>query len=295
VERVALVAVLWLLAAQAEPPTAAFDPVRFERDIQPIFKAHCLRCHGAEKPKGHLRLDSRLLAMKGGVSGKVIVPGRSRESLLVRLLLEDDEAGAPESYRTFATNCLLARRLVERGVRFVNVVHASWDHHSNLDVELPYVAGMADRPVAALLRDLKQRGMLDEVLVLWLSEFGRTPLGENRPKFSTVSGRDHHPLAFSIWMAGGGIQGGRVYGQTDEIGWGGPIRGSARRRRMERGSGDREMPVDREMVCYHVFYLPISSHLPISFRFRSKVPTIWRCTPRLVSRRWCLKGPAPGT
>ncbi len=122
-------------------------------------------------------------------------------------------------YHAFAANCLLARRLVERGVRFVNLYHASWDHHSNLNQELGFNCGMADQPIAALLKDLKQRGLLDSTLVIWASEFGRTPLGENRPGFKSVSGRDHHPFAFTLWMAGGGVKGGQVIGKTDEIGW----------------------------------------------------------------------------
>ncbi|HEY6166847.1 MAG TPA: DUF1501 domain-containing protein, partial [Verrucomicrobiae bacterium] len=109
---------------------------------------------------------------------------------------------------------------VERGTRFVTVLHASWDHHSNLDVELPFNAGMADQPIAALLKDLKQRGMLDETMVIWASEFGRTPLGENRGGSTNVTGRDHHPFAFTLWLAGGGIKGGQVIGKTDDIGWG---------------------------------------------------------------------------
>ncbi len=133
--------------------------------------------------------------------------------------LQGDRTGGPNQYGTFARNCLLARRLVERGVRFVNIIHASWDHHSNLDNELTFNAGMADQPVAALIMDLKQRGLLDSTLVLWIAEFGRTPLGENRPGYKEVTGRDHHPFAFSIWMAGGGLRGGQVYGETDEIGW----------------------------------------------------------------------------
>src|SRR5947208_3360754 len=88
--------------------------------------------------------------------------------------------GGAGVYQSFAANCLLARRLVERGVRFVNLYHASWDHHSNLNDELKFNCGMADQPVAALLKDLKRRGLLDSTLVVWLSEFGRTPLGENR-------------------------------------------------------------------------------------------------------------------
>jgi hypothetical protein len=127
--------------------------------------------------------------------------------------------GGKGVYSSFATNCLLARRLVERGVRFVNLFHASWDHHSNLDAELGFNCGMADQPVAALLKDLKRRNLLDSTLVIWLSEFGRTPLGENRVGFKTVTGRDHHPFAFTIWMAGGGVKGGQVIGKTDEIGW----------------------------------------------------------------------------
>jgi hypothetical protein len=127
--------------------------------------------------------------------------------------------GGTGVFHSFAANCLLARRLVERGVQFVNLYHASWDHHSNLDQELAFNCGMADRPVAALLQDLKQRGLLDTTLVIWASEFGRTPLGENRPGFKSVSGRDHHPFAYSLWMAGGGIKGGQVLGKTDDIGW----------------------------------------------------------------------------
>lgn len=122
--------------------------------------------------------------------------------------------------KSYATNCLLARRLVERGVRYVNLYHASWDHHSNLDDELTYNSLVADQPVAALLKDLKQRGLLDTTLVVWAAEFGRTPLGENRNGRAANTGRDHHPFAYSIWMAGGGIKGGQVYGETDEIGWG---------------------------------------------------------------------------
>ena len=117
------------------------------------------------------------------------------------------------TYSKFSTNCLLARRLVERGVRFVNIVHASWDQHGRLTHDLAWNARMADQPIAALIRDLKQRGLLDETLVVWASEFGRTPLGQGN------DGRDHHPNAFSMWMAGGGARGGMAYGTTDEIGW----------------------------------------------------------------------------
>ncbi len=118
-----------------------------------------------------------------------------------------------DTYNRFSANCLLARRMIERGVRFVNIVHASWDQHGNLKHDLAWNCGMADQPIAALLKDLKQRGMLEDTLVVWGSEFGRTPLGQG------PDGRDHHPHAFSMWMAGGGSKGGTVHGVTDEIGW----------------------------------------------------------------------------
>ncbi|MFO0903023.1 MAG: DUF1501 domain-containing protein [Pirellulales bacterium] len=133
--------------------------------------------------------------------------------------LKGSRGGGPGVYRSFAANCLLARRLVERGVRFVSLFHASWDHHSNLNAELAHNCGMADQPVAALLRDLKQRGLLDSTLVIWAGEFGRTPLGENRMGYAKVTGRDHHPTAFTAWMAGGGMKSGLTYGETDDIGW----------------------------------------------------------------------------
>ena len=127
--------------------------------------------------------------------------------------------GGPHVYQQFATNCLLARRLIERGTRFVTLMHASWDHHSNLTPEISYNAGMLDQPAAALLQDLKQRGMLDETLVICAGEFGRTPLAENRGGAKQNTGRDHHPFGFSLWLAGGGIKGGQIVGATDEIGW----------------------------------------------------------------------------
>ena len=123
-------------------------------------------------------------------------------------------------FHTFARNCLLARRLVERGVRFVNLYHATWDHHEAIDGGLRFNCTMADRPIAALLRDLERRGLLDSTLVVFAGEFGRTPLGENRVGRKPNTGRDHHPFAFSLWMAGGGIKGGQVIGRTDELGWG---------------------------------------------------------------------------
>ncbi len=124
------------------------------------------------------------------------------------------------AHLSFARNCLLARRMVERGVRFVNIIYEAWDQHSDLEKDLRYNSWVVDQPIAALLKDLKQRGLLDNTLVVWGAEFGRTPLGENRNGRTANTGRDHHPFAFTLWMAGGGIKGGQTYGETDDIGWG---------------------------------------------------------------------------
>lgn len=130
-----------------------------------------------------------------------------------------ERGGGPDVHATFSRNCLLARRMVERGVRFVNLYHASWDHHSDLNKELTYNTSVLDQPVAALIKDLKDRKMLDDTLVVIAGEFGRTPLGENRDPGKAVSGRDHHPYAFSVLLAGGGIKPGQTIGKTDELGW----------------------------------------------------------------------------
>ena len=125
-----------------------------------------------------------------------------------------------EKTRAFGTNCLLARRMVERGVRFVMLMHASWDQHTYLNRDLKKNCDITDQPTAALIRDLKQRGLLDSTLVLWGGEFGRTPMVEIRNTSDPENaGRDHHPFGYSMFMAGGGIKGGTVVGKTDELGF----------------------------------------------------------------------------
>jgi hypothetical protein len=118
---------------------------------------------------------------------------------------------------TFAANCLQARRLAEKGVRFIQLYHQDWDHHGGLPGALPKLCKETDRACAALLIDLKQRGMLDDTLVVWGGEFGRTNYCQG--KLSTSFGRDHHPRCYSMWMAGGGVQGGITHGETDELGY----------------------------------------------------------------------------
>lgn len=113
---------------------------------------------------------------------------------------------------SFASNCLLARRMLERGVRFVQLYHRGWDHHGGIETKMPATAKLTDQPSAALVMDLKQRGLLEDTLVIWGGEFGRTPMGQG-------SGRDHHIKGFSRWMAGAGIKPGIVHGATDELGY----------------------------------------------------------------------------
>src|SRR5207244_4635625 len=123
--------------------------------------------------------------------------------------------GAEPGMASYANNCLLARRLVERGVRFVQLYHTDWDHHADLGQPLDQVTREVDQPTAALIRDLKQRGLLDHTLVVWGGEFGRTPMGEIR---ETI-GRNHHIDTFTMWMAGGGIKPGLNLGASDELGF----------------------------------------------------------------------------
>jgi uncharacterized protein (DUF1501 family) len=164
-----------------------------------------------------------------------------------------DLYGAQPGRATFANNCLLARRLVERGVRFVQLYHTDWDHHggpgADLENALPQICRETDRPAAALVRDLKQRGLLDDTLVIWGGEFGRTPMGERR---ETV-GRNHHIEAFTMWLAGGGIKPGITVGATDELGFG-PV-------------ADRIHVHDLQATLLHLLGL---DHLRLTYRFQGR-------------------------
>jgi uncharacterized protein (DUF1501 family) len=127
--------------------------------------------------------------------------------------------GAQPEKASFARACLLARRMVERGVRFVTIYHEGWDAHSDVAGNVKTNAAATDRASAALVRDLRRRGLLDETLVLWGGEFGRTPMVETNPALGRSLGRDHHPQAFTMWLAGGGVKPGLTYGATDELGF----------------------------------------------------------------------------
>ena len=114
---------------------------------------------------------------------------------------------------TFADTCLLARRLVEHGVRFIQIDHGNWDHHTDINVRIPSLCKAMDQPVAGLIQDLKQRGLFEDTLIIWGGEFGRTPVSESQ------DGRDHNSYGFTMWLAGGGVRGGTVHGATDEFGF----------------------------------------------------------------------------
>jgi hypothetical protein len=168
-----------------------------------------------------------------------------------------DIYGARPGEASFANNCLLARRLVERGVRCVQLYHWGWDTHGNsvgTDIvsKLPRLCRETDRPVGALLTDLKQRGLLDSTIVVWGGEFGRTPMNEER-NGSRLLGRDHHPRAFTMWLAGGGIRPGVAVGQTDELGY-----------------NVAEDPVDVHDLHASVLHLMGIDHKKLTYRFQGR-------------------------
>jgi hypothetical protein len=127
--------------------------------------------------------------------------------------------GCKPEEASFARACLIARRLVERGVRFITIYHEGWDGHSDVSGNVKGNCAKTDQASAALVMDLKRRGLLDETLVVWGGEFGRTPMVEASAVLGRSKGRDHHPNAFTMWLAGGGIRGGVTYGETDELGF----------------------------------------------------------------------------
>ncbi len=149
--------------------------------------------------------------MQASVPELMNLDGETQETL--------DLYGAVAGKSSFANNCLLARRLVERGVRLIELYDSDWDHHGNIETRLPQKCQETDRPIAALIADLKRRGLLQDTLIVWGSEFGRTPLRQGgNAQDQGLSGRDHHKDAFTMWMAGGGVRGGLSYGSSDELG-----------------------------------------------------------------------------
>lgn len=168
---------------------------------------------------GDPEIDTRIRAYEMAFRMQMRAPELMDFSQESRGTLEAYGAEPGRGKATFANNCLLARRLAERGVRFIQLYHSGWDHHSDVEGGLRKQCGETDRACAALLRDLKQRGLLEDTLVVWGGEFGRTPMVEASAALGRSMGRDHHPQAFTVWMAGGGIRPGVSVGQTDEFGF----------------------------------------------------------------------------
>ena len=195
----------------ANPP--GFTARRQRESIEAVVDLNRMELDRSGDPEIATRIASYELAYRMQTSGPELIDFNQESQATL------DGYGAKPGEKSFANNCLLARRLVERGVRFVQLYHANWDHHGgtteNLGDSLDQVTREVDQACAALIRDLKSRGLLDETLVIWGGEFGRTPMGEQR---DTV-GRNHHIDAFTMWFAGGGTRPGISIGATDELGF----------------------------------------------------------------------------
>ena len=192
------------------------DIARLSRDLL----ARLDRIHKRRRP-GNLQLDARIASYALAARMQISAGDALDLKQESRQTLADYGIGEKET-DNYGRRCLMARRLVERGVRFVQVYTRGqmWDNHTNIGTSLANACRQTDQPAAALLNDLKQRGLLDRTLVIWGGEFGRLPIAQVRPGTDPQkAGRDHGPAGFSLWMAGGGIKGGTVYGATDEIGY----------------------------------------------------------------------------
>ncbi len=190
----------------SNPP--GFDPQTQRDSLDTLKQLNAMRLDVVGDPEIATRINSFELAYKMQTSAPDLmdISQESKETL--------EMYGAEPGKPSYANNCLLARRLVERGVRFVQLFHEAWDHHGGLVTGLKDQTALTDKPSAALIRDLKQRGLLDETLVIWGGEFGRTPMVQGGN-----DGRDHHPNAFTMWLAGGGIKRGITLGESDEFGF----------------------------------------------------------------------------
>ncbi len=195
----------------SSPP--GVDP-RLQRDsLDLIGSLNKRRLHIEGDPEIATRIASYEMAFRLQTSAPELMDLRQETKATLEMY------GADPDKPSFARACLLARRLIERGVRFINIYHEGWDAHSDVSGNHKKNCGDTDRASAALVRDLKQRGLLDDTLVIWGGEFGRTPMVETNPALGRSLGRDHHPQAFTMWLAGGGVKSGLTYGATDELGF----------------------------------------------------------------------------
>jgi hypothetical protein len=204
---------------------SAGDPVLFlsspaghtiaqrRRELDALAQLNQQQLEAVGDPEIETRIQQYEMAfrMQASVPELMTIAGETSETL--------ELYGAQPGKASFANNCLLARRLIERGVRLIELYDSDWDHHNNIETRLPQKCKETDQPIAALIKDLKRRGLLEDTLIIWGSEFGRTPLRQGgTAQDQKVSGRDHHKDAFTMWLAGGGIRGGVTHGVTDDFG-----------------------------------------------------------------------------
>ncbi len=199
------------LHSKGDPVLYVSNPAGVTRDrqrdvIDAVQKLNEMHNTSVDDPEIATRVAQYEMAfkMQSSVPDLMEIANEKKETL--------EAYGAKPGDGSFASNCLLARRLAERGVRFIQLYHRDWDHHGGIKDQIKIVAREVDQPAAALIKDLKTRGMLDETLIIWGGEFGRTPMAQG-------NGRDHHMKALSMWLCGGGIKGGVSYGATDELGY----------------------------------------------------------------------------
>jgi len=227
------------------PP--GFDSARQQATIDTVLDLNGMQFDRVHDPEISTRIAAYEMAHRMQTSGPELIDFSTESKATL------DMYGAEPGEKSFANNCILARRLVERGVRFVQLYHASWDHHGgpteNLDNNLDEVCLDVDQGISALIRDLKQRGLLEDTLVVWGGEFGRTPMGEER---DTI-GRNHHIDAFTMWFAGGGTKPGQTIGETDEIGFS-PV----------------EDPIHVHDVQATILHLLGIDHTKLTFKFRGR-------------------------
>ena len=211
-----------------------YTGVRFRNGQTPILNVKTPEKFSAEVQQDTFDLISKLNKQRLGFVGDPEISTRmSSFEMAARLQtsapdlmdLSDETKETIELYgcdpakESFSRACLLARRMVQRGVRFINIYHSGWDAHSDVEGSTKSKCKETVQGCAALIQDLKRTGLLDSTLVIWGGEFGRTPMVETNPALSRKAGRDHHPQAFTMWMAGGGIKAGMTYGETDEFGF----------------------------------------------------------------------------
>lgn len=214
------------------------------RTLDLVQELNRLQLKSTGDPEIQTRINAYEMAYRMQTSGPELIDFKKESPETIALY------GAEPGKASFANNCLLARRLVERGVRFVQLYHTDWDHHDDITKPLETVCREVDQPMAALLQDLKQRGLLDRTLVVWGGEFGRTPMSEIREQGKM--GRNHHIDAYTMWMAGGGLKRGTTVGATDEFGF----------TPLER--------IDVHDVQATILHLLGVDHLQLTFRFQGR-------------------------